>query len=346
MRGKKMKTKKHIALLLALVMSLSLVACGAPANKSGTAGENAGNADEVKWPDGSVQMIVSARSGGGTDISARTLLESMTEYGTFAVVNNTDGNGAVAWETVKDSDATRMNTLLYYNEGFLTSYISGMTDIDPLNDLTPVFALHASGTMYVVVPKNSPFDSLEDMVNYCKDEPGKLNFGINIGDTGHVMAGYMQKTLGVEWNWVAAGSDGDRIGLILGNNLDATIINQNTTWNYYEAEEVKVLAAIQFRSPDAPEKLQAVPTLEELGYENVPIESSVIVWAPNGADPAVYEKINEVFTAASTDSKYVAANAERGETLTSYGTVAETQAQLTDLMEVLTEYCAEMGLAS
>ena len=105
-----------------------------------------------------------------------------------------------------------------------------------------------------------------------------------------------------------------------------------------------MLAAIQFRSPDAPEKLQAVPTLEECGYENVPIESSVIVWAPNGADPAVYEKINQVFTDASNDPDYVKANAERGETLTSYGTVAETQEQLRELMDVLTEYCQSLGL--
>jgi len=356
--------KKVAAFLMAVALCICTAGCGAPAASSSAATSTPASsseaasapassseaastpAEEVEWPKSSVQLIVSARSGGGTDISARTLTQSLADFGNFPVINNTDGNGTVAWEQVAGSDPSRMDTLLYYNEGFLTSYINGMTDIHPLKDLTPVFALHASGTMYVVVPKESEFNTMEDLVEYCKANPGKLNFGINTGDTGHVMAGFMQHSLGVEWNWTSAGSDGDRIGLILGNNLDATIINQNTVWNYYQSGDIKVLAAIQFRSPDAPEELQAIPTLEECGYENVPIESSVIVWAPNGADPAVYEKINQVFTEASLDPDYVAANAERGETLVSYGTAAETQEQLNALMDVLTEHCRNLGLAA
>lgn len=331
--------KKFSYFMIACTTALTLTACSGGETPSETA-------EDAKWPTSPVTLTVTASSGGGTDIVARTLLENISEYGTFAVDNNTDGNGVVAFEDVQKEDPENIDQLVFFNTGFFTNYAVGLTDINPVEDLTPVFAMDQDGVYYVVVPKDSPFNSINDVVDYCKAHPGELNFGVNPGDAVHVFAGSMQKILDVDWNWVATGTDGDRVKLIMGNNLDITVLNQSTTWNYYEGDEIKVLCSLQGRSELADPKLSAVPTLEEAGYQNVPIKMTIVVWAPNGAPETVYKQMNEIFAAGAGSEGFIDSYKARGNLYYSIGDFETTKAEMKKSLEYMIQVCKDLDMAA
>lgn len=321
--------KKLLALLLCGIMLLSASVCSA-----------------AEWPEEAINLVVTASAGGGTDILARDLLPGLLDKGTFSVENNTVGNGVVAFEKVKAENPEEINEIVFFNTGLFANYATGVTDINPVTDLTPVYGMDQDGVSYLIVPKDSPFNSVDDVVAYCKENPGKLNFGANIGDAPNIIAGYLMQELGVEWNWVSTGTDGDRVSLIMGGNLDITNINQATTWNYYKNDDIKVLCAINGKSELAPEKLRAVPSLEECGYNNVPIKVRVYVWAPNGADTAVYEQINEVFNYASTREAYIdTMTNQRGNLYYSVGDFEAARKTAEEELALILDVCKNLGIA-
>lgn len=342
--------KKYFALVLALLISVSLAACGDKAEKTPAASASSTSSastavEEAVWPNGNISMIVSAAAGGGTDVAARQMLDALSDFGNFAVINNTDGGGVVAWEEVKAADPS-CEKILFFNPGLLSSYVTGLTDVNPVEDIVPVWAITNANSYYIIVSKDSPFNTLEELVEYAKANPGKLNFGVQMGDMEHVMAGCVQKTLGVDWNYVAAGSDADRVSLLIGGNLDVTICAQSQTQSYYDADEIKVLCSTLRRSSVANEKLQAVPLLSELGYENTTIAGGLAVWAPAGASDAVYEKINEAFNAAISDPEVVELMAASGSVVTTVGNYQEAAQYINEMFEAYKEACSDLGLAA
>ena len=297
------------------------------------------------WPEGPVSLIVSASAGGGTDLTARNMLEKLSEYGTYIVENSTEAAGAVGWERVKASDPSTCNELVFYNTGLFTSYATGLTDIDPINELVPVCTMPTTASNYLIVPKDSPFDTLEDLVDYAKENPGQLRCGAELGSLSHIFLGLVEQTLGIEWSYTATGSDTDRVTLIMGNNLDVTTCNQSTTQTYYESGDIKVLAAIHFRSESASEKLQEVPTLEEAGYENITTNTQLIVWAPAGADEAIYEEIFNQMHAAITDPAVMEAIEARGGGYSCCESYQESYELAKSTCEEIVQVCKDLGLA-
>ncbi len=359
-----MNMKKLVAILLTVAMAVSLVACGGSSSSTETteeteteeteAAEETEEAEEAEateetavesdWPSGSVSLIVSAAAGGGTDLTARNMLDVLSNYGTFVVENSTDGGGAVGWEQVKASDPETCTELVFYNTGLFVSYATGLTDVDPINDLVPVCVMPTTVSNYIIVPKDSPFDTLEDLVEYAKENPGELRCGAELGALSHVYAGLLEEELGIEWSYVSTGADADRMTLIMGNNLDVTTCNSSTTQTYYDSDEIKVLAAIHLKDDTVSEKMQEVPTLEECGYENLTVNTQLIVWAPAGADEATYEAIFEAMHAAIMDKDTAAAIAERGGGYSCYDSYEECYEVAKDTCDQIVDVCKALGL--
>ena len=340
--------KKFFALFLAMAMIVSMfAACGgsaAPAATQPKADAPAADAPaadapaapaapaEVKWPESSVQLVCAYAAGGGTDIICRTLAEGLAKYGNFGVVNLTDGGGVVGWEQVRTSDPKVCDQLIFALNSMFLSYLSGVSDIHPMEDIVPVFGMVSGNTNFVVVNKNAPYNTLEELIEYGKANPGKLTLGAGApGSTMTIYTAQFIDSTGLDCRLAAtSGSDSEAVAMVMGGNLDIYLCNQATTLTYLEAGEVKVLAGVKNISDKAPDILKAIPSLEDLGYENVKMGASIIVWAPKGADAGVYEKMNELFTNAFNDPEIVAAFAERGSDYTPYGNLAETQAALVD----------------
>lgn len=210
------------------------------------------------------------------------------------------------------------------------AYLSGVSDINPMTDIQPVFAMDGNISYFVVVNKDAPYDTLDEMIAYGKEHPGELTLGAGApGSTMTILTSQFIKSTGLDCSLVATnGSDADAVAMVMGGNMSCYLTKQTTTQNYLEAGEVKVLASVLPISDKSVDSIKAIPTLADLGYENCTMGTTFIVWAPLGAADGVYEKINELFNAALATESVQTSLAERGCDYVSYGNLEETVARL------------------
>ncbi len=258
------------------------------------------------WPSGSVQRVVPARAGGGTDGAARIIASALQEQTgqPFVVVNNPGGGGVVAAETVRSADPDGQ-TLLFFHSGILAMHHTGAIEADPLEDFTTAAAMAVGGTYALAVAADSPWQNVADLVAAAEADPNGVTLGVQIRGSTHFMAGLLMMDSGAEFRIVDAGSDADMLVQRLGHQIDAAMINTAGTLQYVESGDLRILGTIAGeagRDPAAPD----IPSVAEQGYENVLYGLDFLIMGPAGMDDATIDAINAAFTGVVSDPEVAA----------------------------------------
>jgi tripartite-type tricarboxylate transporter receptor subunit TctC len=143
------------------------------------------------WPQKPVRFIVPFPPGGATDISARLLGEKLSQiWGQTVLIENRGGAGG----GVGAAEAARASpdgyTLFFPSGSVVTAnqHIYAKLAYDPDKDFIPVTKV-VSGPQVLVVPANSPFKTVKDLIEHARANPGKLTFGhAGIGSQTHLAA--------------------------------------------------------------------------------------------------------------------------------------------------------------
>ena len=251
-----------------------------------------GMAHAETWPSGTVQLIVPAKPGGGTDAGARIIAAALEEVigSAVIVVNNVTGGGAVAAEQVRTAKPNGQ-TLLYYHTSLVVKYRTGGYPHSPVDAFTTVASLPVGGSFSLAVPADSPFQTAEELIAASIETPNKLTLGVQLRGGSHFMAALLTMDSGAAFRIVEAGSDADKFVQLQGSQINAAIVNTPGTLQYVESGDLRILATIAGtpeRDPGAPD----VPSLAELGYENAVYGTDFLILGPLGMDDAVVEQIN------------------------------------------------------
>ena len=272
--------KKRIALGLAALMTVcSMMGCGsssssnsaAPAGGADTAESGAAATADVAAAalPKNITVQVPAKAGGGTDVMARALTQQITaDTGSnMTVVNNMDGNGVVAMETVRSAKGDG-STILQYHTSMLIATATGVYDHDILDDFTVIGV--AQGTekaQYCLVTNGeSDLDTLDKFIEYGKNNEVKI--GVQTGGSMHIVSGLMAKATGIQAKFVEAGSDTEKLTALVGNTIDACIVNVNQAAQYVESGKAHGLAVVSNGEEGAKSTvLPDLPSFDELGYD-------------------------------------------------------------------------------
>ena len=308
--------KRILSILLSVTLCLTLAACGGskpaetaekPAAEQAQSAEKAEPAEQTgtasDWPSDTVSLYVPAKAGGGTDLMARLFAQGLAEStgGNFIVVNDVTGGGTVAAETVRNDKSDGLN-LLAYHSGLCSAIASGQY-AHSLDEFTLIGAFisvppEASGAIFV--PGNSPFNTLQDLVDYAKDHPDELVTGVQNGSASQLIWGVIENELGISCTKVEAGSNADKVTALMGNQLDVVFMNTTGNQQYVESGDLKALAVCggTERSPLMPD----APLLTELGYEDVHLNNIGYIAGPKDMDPATVSAISEAMKAATENA--------------------------------------------
>ncbi len=343
--------KRMLALVLAGMMAFSMTGCSGSADSSGPAAKETAAKGAAEGQEASaslpqkIEMQVPASAGGGTDVAARALtayINSNFDSNT-TVVNNTDGSGVVAMETVRNGKADG-SQLLFFHTTMCIKTATGVYDhvgheeFKVIGAATPV----EKGGYVLVVPTGDITD-LDGFVEAAKAAGGSMMIGVETGGSAHIMSGMMCKELGIELKYVEAGSDTDKLTALVGGSIQCALVNANQAKQYIEAGKVNALACFSATEEGGRNSLiPDVPSFKELGYDCV-FGTYFYLLANPEMDDATAQAILAMFDAAAKDEK-------TREILEGAGMAMEfvpyekAQATMKGQQEELDVVCAELGL--
>ena len=177
------------------------------------------------WPNSPINIICTHAAGGDTDYNARLMARLLEkELGVSVVVNNVTGsNGAIALGQYKDSKNADNYTFIMTNTAALTGNLAtGLSDFG-YEDFQTVGIFGKQSGENIVVPADAPYNTLEELIEASKQNPGQIKFGISTGGGVYIAATIMSKEYGAEFNIVDAGDASSRLPSILGGHIDASI---------------------------------------------------------------------------------------------------------------------------
>jgi putative tricarboxylic transport membrane protein len=186
-------------------LSLALVGAGlfAQANPAKSA-----------WNARRVDLLVPASAGGGTDVVARAYTMQVTKDSgkALVVVNNPDGGGVVAYETVRNAPKDG-GKLCFFHTSMLIASATGLYKKNILDDFTLIKAFESDveGGYALVVRSDGPYKKLSDFVGAAKEKPGKVIIGIQTGGMTHLVGGTLARDAGVKFNLAEAGPDTEKL---------------------------------------------------------------------------------------------------------------------------------------
>ena len=158
---------------------------------------------------------------------------------------------------------------------------------DPVKDFTPVTRV-GSFTLMLVINPGLPFQSVKDLVDYAKANPGKLSFAS--GNTAGIVGG---KTLahwaGLDMLHVPYKSSPPAIEDVIAGRVSMMVVDFTVAMPHVAAGQVRALAVTRLkRSPFFPD----LPTMDEAGIEGFELDAWAGLVAPAGTPPQVVTKLN------------------------------------------------------
>lgn len=290
--------KKMIALTTAAAMCLSLAACSVStsskettaaettvADKTETAEEDTTAAAEATeaseaegdlvatadYPTKPLTMIIPYGAGGTTDTWGRKLAVLLEKYlgQSITVTNQGGASGSIGSQFVKDRPSDGY-TLLVCAETMGTYRTMNICDLG-YDDFTVISPL-VGDPKVLVVGKDSKYNTLEELLEDIKANPGKITMSHSgPGGSGHNQ-GLVLKELGYEVAMTSFDSGNDALLGVIGGQVDFTNPNISTLGGYIESGDVKALAVFSSERmeayPDIPAFTETVPEAES--YLNIP----------------------------------------------------------------------------
>lgn len=326
--------KKFLAMILALAMVLCLGACGGSGE---TGGESGGEGDGAWAPSDNITVIVAYKAGNGTDLTARVLTQFAEEYlGQTVVIENLEGgSGAIGWTALAqaepDGHTIGFVNLPNFNSSIVNAADTGVTYT--VDDYTAI-CNHVTETSCVLVAANSPFNTLEDLIAYAKENPGVLKASTNGNQaSNHIGAQMLAVTADFEYTAIPYGGTSDQLLALRQGEVDWSVAKVADFSSF--TSEVKVLGVYnETRLEEFPD----VPTLGELGYYDQWLGSSRVICAPAGVSDEVVAFYEEAFRQIMEDPDYLEAAASFA---TDYKNAEETAA-LIQAQQEFTEGLADI----
>ena len=254
-----------------------------------------------------LKLMIPANPGGGWDTTGRALGRALQDAGAAATVsydNKGGAAGAIGLAQFVNASKGDANALMVMGAVMLGGIITGKPPVS-LDKATPVARLTSEFNVFVL-PANSPFKTIKDVVEQMKKDPGSVKWGGGSrGSTEHIAAAMIAREVGVDpskINYVAFRGGGEATAAILGGNVTVGGSGYSEFSEYITTGKMKALAV----TSEARLKGIDVPTLKEQGI-NVVIGNWRGVYGAPGITPEQRKALTDMVVAATKSKAWAEA---------------------------------------
>ena len=292
--------KKILAFALVALISMSFVFAqgGSETSTTSVVSESGFNTDQV------LTFVIPGSTGGGTDLATRTMGEGLQRlYG--LKINYQQMKNTIGHTTVMNAAADG-NTIMLATAALLTQYVTGNSEVNPLEDLTLIACLDDNGYSVLAVPVDAPFNTFAEFVEYAKANPGKINAGMPAAGSNTFLFGKLESVLGIELNHVECASESDRLTNIAGGFIDIGVVSLGNAQSYEKAGKLKVIGTVAGNGvtiADSGVDLgDNYKTLQEQGYDDCYVLCMHYIYGPKGMNEEQVKRLNASFKAIIEDA--------------------------------------------
>lgn len=244
------------------------------------------------WPAKPVRIVVAYPPGGGIDVMARQIADKLSPaWGQPVVVENKPGaNTIVAADAVAKSAPDGYTVLMSTDATFsINPHLYAKLPYDAQRDFIPVTMLVLLQQLLVANPK-LPVNSLAELIDYAKKNPGKVNYAsYGSGSQPHLSGEMLKYKAGIDLVHVPYKGISLAVPAVIAGEVQLTFAGIATSMGPLKAGRIKALAiGGQARSPLLPD----VPTFAELGFPEVETHAWFGFFLPAGSPQAAVERIN------------------------------------------------------
>ena len=295
------------------------------------------------WPeDKPIEVVVGFAPGGGTDVMARKLLpfveRALGGKAKFVVLNKPGAGGEIAFASIARAapDAYSIGVVNVPGYNFLPMTRKTQYSTDEIR----LVARIVEDPNVIVVPADSRFKNLPDVIAALRSKPGSVTFGHNgAGTNGHLAIRMLAAAAKVEPNEISyRGTAAQRTDL-LGGHLEVGMVTLSEIPELHGTNKgpLRVIAILsKKRFPSLPE----VATAEEVGFPvTTTAERGFAV--PKGVPDDIVKKLEAGIAEGLRNPEYLT-NSPGDEPVIAFLTGAEWQKRLDDMSEALRPYAEDM----
>jgi tripartite-type tricarboxylate transporter receptor subunit TctC len=248
------------------------------------------------YPNHPIKLIVPFPPGGPVDVMARLVAQQLSQRLGPVYVDNRSGAGGTIGSKFAAAAEPDGYTLLFGSSTTLAASpaLYKNPGYDPVTSFMPVAMISSVPFALVVVPAN-PAHSVQELVAYAKQHPGKLNFGAPTGTLPHLTGEMFRTAAAIDIVHIPYRGAATAITDMLGGQIDMAFEPTSVLLGHIGDGKLRPLAVT---GPTRSAGLADVPTMIESGFAGfVSLSWSGIV-APAGTPGEIVRTLNAAVNAA------------------------------------------------
>jgi len=248
-------------------------------------------AQSAVYPARTIRIIVGFAPGGGSDFIARLVAQKMHEkLGQPVLVENRPGAGGNVGAEAALKSPPDGYTLYLAAASYTVNPALYKLSFDPVKDITPIAQL-ARGPFVIAVNPKVAANTLKELVDLAKKEPGKLAYAsAGNGSITHMASEYFMSTAGIDVLHIPYKGTSPALTDTIAGQTQIVFGTTASTLPFVKSGQLKALAVTTAKRLPA---LPNVPTVAESGYPGF----DVTVWhgliAPAGVPAEIAGKLNQ-----------------------------------------------------
>ncbi|HWJ67316.1 MAG TPA: tripartite tricarboxylate transporter substrate-binding protein [Nocardioides sp.] len=291
-----------------------------------------------------LRMMIPNSPGGGYDLTGRAAARAMEQNeltGRFEITNVQGASGTVAMQRLLNEDGSD-DLMMLMGLGVVGAVYTNGSEATPL-EMTPIARL-VEEQEGILVPADSPFETLDDLVQAWKADPGSIAVGGGSGNGGpdHLFPMQLADTIGIDptdVNYISYDGGGPLTTALLGSKIDIGMSGLGEFESQVAEGKLRVLAV------SGEERLDGIdaPTLTESGVDLV-FTNWRGVLAPPGISDAQRDYLTDLLTEMHATDEWREALESNGWT-DNFATGEEFEEFLAEQDARVADTLKELGLA-
>lgn len=244
------------------------------------------------WPNKPIKYVVPFAPGGVSDSVSRLIAQNLSiRLGQPVVIENKAGVSGILGTQIVAKSAPDGYTII---GGTITThavnpFFTANLGYDPVKDFVPV-SLVGTVSNVLVIPANSRFSSVQQIIEELKNKPNSLTYGTaGAGTSQHLSGQLFQSITNTQMRQIIYKGGSQAMVDLVGGQIDIVFETVAAAKPMIDAKRVKVLAITsKNRSPNMP----STPSLSELGVTGFEMQSWQGIFAPAGTPKAIIQKLS------------------------------------------------------